>query len=100
MRACAPPVHELYLSMLTATEGDTTETETDPETELDEAYAPPHVASGVQTLMQHDLMNQYFHKDVIVLCNVDLLRCAARFVPHARYSPVPARFPCAAGLAA
>lgn len=78
----------------TATEGDTTETETELETELDDAFmapplggggnpagvAPPSVPEKMRfrsnSLTQHDLMNFFFRKDVIILRNVDLLRYA------------------------
>lgn len=69
-----------------ATEGETTETETELETELEDSYiisntlAGGNSASDAETrprshsLTQHDLMNFFFRKDVIILRNVDLLR--------------------------
>ena len=83
-----PTAQELDLSTPAATEGETTETETELETELDESYSSSRPSSEIvttgamkprsriQSLTQHDLINQYFRKDVIILRNVDLLRWA------------------------
>jgi len=77
----------LYSPTPTATEGETTETETELDTEIDESYLPSKLPRGdlatvmetrsrSHSLTQHDLMNFFFHKDVIILRNIDLLRYA------------------------
>ena len=68
----------------TVTEGETTETETELDTELDESYMlPPSDHARIaearprsHSLTQHDLLNFFFRKDVIILRNIDLLRYA------------------------
>jgi phosphatidylethanolamine N-methyltransferase len=82
-----PLTSQLYVessSTPAATEGETTETETELETELDDSYmsSGSNLASVHENrtrshaLTQHDLMNFFFRKDVIILRNVDLLRYA------------------------
>lgn len=84
-----PLSSSVYIDSLTpaATEGETTETETELDTEVDDSYISPKLSGGAHTGIaatrlrshsstQHDLMNFFFRKDVIILRNIDLLRYA------------------------